>query len=680
MSLLVRRSSVAVASVIIVVIVVLAICEGLGWPFLVGPLQGKLASVLQRKVELGSQEHPAQIHLLGSVRVQATRIEIGAPQWSSAPYTFQADDVLLKLTYADLWHVYRTGSIRIDGLQARRFDAKLERLADGRASWEFKAHEPAATGSVTDLPIFGRLRVDDGSVTLQDAKTPLDVDAKYTLSDGTAPAAAQASSAPASQAPGQPVIVHGLTLSATGHYKKGLMKIAAQTDGVLLLEGHTEASSRQPLHLTATVGSANLVFSGAVRDPLHMSGLEGHFDLDGPSLDTTGEPLGITLPVTPKFKSAGTLVKDGAIWKVVFDHADIGSSRLTGAFTFDTGTKVPLLAGRLAGSRLALSDLGPSIGHAQPVAGGASAPVTAGRGGKVIPDHSFDLPSLRVMNANVLFNFDVLDLGTSALEPLRPARAHLTLNNGVLTLDDLDMCTAQGELSGMVALDGSRSPATWTTNVRVRGLRLDQWVHQKRGDKDPPYISGSLDGMLKVKGSGRSVAEILASLNGDARFHVSQAKLSHLALKAAGLDVAGAVKVLFGGDESLPVHCNIADLHVDKGVLRPKVFVVSLDNATIWADGQVSLADEQIDVRALSSPKSFSPFTLRTPIDVKGPLSKPAVSIEPGRLAARTGAAVLLGLLNPLAAVIPFFDPGAREDAIKEDSQCAALAKRVGFK
>ena len=674
-----KRLGVAAGLLILAIIVAVLVCEAAGWPFLAEPLQRKLAASLQRKVELGSQTQRVVIHLLGSVRVQASRIEIGAPDWSPAPYTFQADDVLLRLAYRDLWRVYRTGSLRIDSLEAKRFDMKLERLADGRASWEFKAHQPEATGSVTDLPTFGRLRVDQGGVTLQDAKTPLDVNATYSLSDGTTPGATAGSARVTASASQASKDIHGLTLNATGHYKKGALKIDAATDGVLMLEGVTSSSSRQPFRLNATVGSANLVFVGAVIDPLHLSGLQGHFDLDGPSLDTAGEPLGVILPVTPKFKAAGTLVKDQAVWKAVFDHADIGSSKLTGAFTFDTGNKVPTLSGRLQGSRLALSDLGPAVGHAKPVSGGASAAETTARAGRVIPDHPFDLPSLRVMNANVLFDIDELDLGTTVLEPLRPARAHLTLTDAVLTLAELDMRTGKGELSGILSLDGRKSPAGWSTDLRLRGLQLDQWVHQKRGPSDPPYISGRLDGLLKVKGSGRSVAEILGSLNGDARFHVSDAKLSHLALKAAGLDVAGAVKVFFGGDESLPVHCNVADLQVTKGVLRPKVFVVSLDNATIWADGEVSLADEQINMRALSSPKSFSPFTLRTPIDVKGSLSKPSVSIEPSRLAMRGGAAVLLGLLNPLAAVIPFVDPGAREAAQKEDADCAAIAKRVGL-
>jgi uncharacterized protein involved in outer membrane biogenesis len=672
-----HRLSLIVAGIGMLIGATLVVCEALGWPFLVGPLQTKLASALDRNVQLGGTRHEVQIRLFGSVRVRADRIEIGPPAWSSTAHTFLATDVLLRLTYGDLWRVYRKGALRIDRLEAETFDTQLERLADGRASWEFKPHQPSAAGSVTDLPNFGELRVASGTVTLNDRKTPMDVEARYSLSDGTRDSRSPVIAASAPDSGASSPITRGLQLSATGHYKRSPLRIAAETDGVLILEGRGGASSRQPLRIDAIVGTAQIAFMGAVEDPLHLTGLQGQFKVAGPSLDAAGEPLGVTFPVTPPFDATGTLVKDGLLWKAVVDRADIGSSKLRGAFVFDKRGKVALLAGKLMGRRLALSDLGPAIGHAKAIAG-APIPASARAGGRVIPDHAFDLPSLRVMNANVLFDIEDLDLGTSALEPFRPARAHLTLNDGLLSLQELYARTGQGELSGALTLDGRQSPAIYTTDLRVRGVELAHWLHQKRGDGDPPYLSGRLDGQLKVTGRGRSVAEILAGLNGDARFHLRDAAVSHLALKAAGLDVAGGVRVLLSGDKPLEVHCNVADLSIASGVVRPRVFVVSLDNATIWATGRVSLKDETLDVKTVSSPKDFSPFTLRTPINIKGTLSKPAISVQAAPLVQRAGAAVLLGLLNPLAAIVPFLDPGAREAARQEDRDCAALARKAG--
>src|SRR6185295_9363568 len=175
---------------------------------------------------------------------------------------------------------------------------------------------------------------------------------------GGAAKGASAAAAAVELAPGE----RGLRLNAFGSYRKLPVRVELNTSGVLgLLEEGSEATA-QPLRLLASVGRANLSFEGTTTDPLHFAGLKGRFTVSGASLASIGDPLGITLPTTPPFKTRGALVKDGGLWKAVFDDATIGSSRLAGAFTYETRRKVPLLSGRLTGSRLVLADLGPVVG------------------------------------------------------------------------------------------------------------------------------------------------------------------------------------------------------------------------------------------------------------------------------------------------------------------------------
>ncbi len=273
-----------------------------------------------------------------------------------------------------------------------------------------------------------------------------------------------------------------------------------------------------------------------------------------------------------------------------------------------------MLSGRIGGSRLVLADLGPAVGTPAP-GSPASAPSNTAPG-RVIPDKKFDLPSLRVMDANVIAEVGMFDPGTDVIEPLRPARVHVLLADGVLTLADIEGVTAQGRLVGYLQLDGRAEKALWTADMRFLGVNLAQWLRLKRAATQPPYLSGKLDALVKVNGQGRSTAEILGSLDGDIRMHMRDAAISHLAIEAAGLDVAQALGVVVKGDQPLPIACNVADLDVVKGVARPKVFVVNTDVTTVWIDGAVSLRDESLDLRAVVSPKNFSPLTLRTPVHV----------------------------------------------------------------
>ena len=686
-------------------ILVAGVCEAVGWPFLVGPVQRQLAKTLDRKVAFvgdGGSGEGVRIGLLGSVRVMASSIEIGAPEWSSAPHMLLAKDARLTLGYLDLWRAWRGRPLHVRELEASEMDAALERDADGRASWQFGKKKTVDTAErPTELPTFGTLRVGDGHVVYGDAVLPAKIDARFALSDGSGRGTAfdpSASSASASnRASGAGIAVRaggaasgasaaaervtladgesGLRLKATGQYRKLPVLIDLRTAGVLGFLAEGKEAQAQPLTLVATIGRATLSFKGSTTDPLHLAALMGRFELAGQSLAAVGDPLGVTLPTTPSFKTHGTIAKDAKVWKAVFEDARIGSSQLNGAFTYDTGASKPLLSGKLGGSRLLLADLGPAIGAPAP---DQAAPAGSTAAGRVIPDKKFDLPSLRAMDANVLFDIAMFDPGTSVIEPLRPARAHLLLADGVLTLADIEGATAEGKLLGYLQLDGRGSQALWTADMRFVGVNLARWLKLKRSGNAPPYLSGKLDALVKVKGSGRSTAEILASLDGDIRMHMRDAAVSHLAVEAAGIDVAQALGMVIKGDDALPILCNVADLDVVKGVAKPKIFVINTRDSTIWIDGSVSLRDEALDLRAVVSPKDFSPLALRTPVHLRGTLGKPAVSLELGKLAGKVGAAGLLALLNPLAAIIPFIDTGSKDDAKKADRECTNLVRTSG--
>jgi len=698
------RWPLAALGVVAALVVAVLVCEALGWPFLVTPMQHWLASALDRRVELNDEaggKSGVRLRLLRGVRVDAQRIEIGAPAWSKAPYMLLARDARLRLGYLDLWRAWRGDPLRIKDLEARELDGTLERLADGRASWQF-GKKPAAEPTERDsLPDFTKLRVGKGHLKYVDEALPASVEAYFALSDGSGPAAAgvpasgasapggifvraggaakgaSAAAAAVELAPGE----RGLRLNASGQYRKLPVRVELSTAGVLgLLEEGKEATA-QPLRLVASVGRANLSFEGTTTDPLHFAALTGRFTVSGASLAAVGDALGITLPTTPSFKTRGTLVKDGGLWKAVFDDGTIGSSRLAGAFTYESRErKVPLLSGRLTGSRLVLADLGPAVG----TDGAGDPPPAAAKPAadeRVIPDRKFDLPSLRAMDANVLIDIAMFDPGTTLIEPLRPVHAHLLLADGVLTIADFSGRTAQGRLAGFLQLDGRGKQALWTADMRALGVDLGHWLRIKRSDpQSPSYVSGKLDALVQVKGAGRSTAEILGSLNGDIRAHVREGAISHLVIEALGLDVAQALGLkLVKGDSSLPLLCNVVDLDVASGVARPKAFVINTTDSTVFVDGTLSFKTEAMDLRAVVSPKDFSPLTLRTPVRVQGTLGDPKVSIEAGKLVGKAAAATLLGaLVAPLAAIVPFVDPGARDAAKETAARCAALVDTSG--
>jgi uncharacterized protein involved in outer membrane biogenesis len=642
-----------------------AVGEWRGWPWLAAPLEQALSNAWARRVGLSATGDPGtsdaqrfSLRFIGGVRLHTPRLDIGAPAWSAQPHLLQARDVDLQLRYADLWRAYRGGPLHIDVLQAGALDAQLERLADGRASWQLSVRPAAPMRPPISIPTFGRLQVSDGLLRYRDEPLAIDVEGRVSLTGSQ------------------------LKVNASGRYRALPVTIELLAAGVVSPVTGDVRTMSSPLTLDATVGRARLTFDGHVDDALHFDGLGGRFTLKGPSLAAVGDPVGVTLPTTGAFASRGVVVRRSGDWLVRLDDATVGSSRLSGAFRYRLGGGTPLLAGRLVGARLLLADLGPAVGTtAAPPMVAASAPgpavkVAGKLPGKVLPARPFDLAALRAMNANVLIDIAEVDLNTNLLEPLRPLRAHLQLDAGVLTLSDLDARTADGRLSGRWSLDGRGTQALWAADLRWSGVRLDRWIRQTRAGEAPPYVSGRLSGRATLTGQGRSTADILASLDGRVHTELTDGAVSHLMVEAAGLDVAQALGVLFKKDDALPLGCAVADLSAVRGVFRPRTMVLDTTDSTVWVDGSLSLATESLDLRAVVSPKDFSPLTLRSPLRVRGSFADPAVSLESGPIARKAAAALLLALLNPLTAWIPLIDSGDANLAQRHADGCRSLMRR----
>jgi uncharacterized protein involved in outer membrane biogenesis len=265
-----------------------------------------------------------------------------------------------------------------------------------------------------------------------------------------------------------------------------------------------------------------------------------------------------------------------------------------------------------------------------------------------------------------------VEANTTLLEPLRPFKAHLLLTAGVLTLTDIDARTAQGHLGGTLGLDGKLNSAHWVAALNWDGVQLQRWIHQQRGASLPPYVSGQLQGHATLQGSGRSTAEILGTLQGDIGATVVNGTVSHLLVEAGGLDLAQSLGVYVKGDNALVLDCALADLSVAEGVLRPRLLVLDTSDSTVWVDGTLSLATESLDLRAVVAPKDFSVLTLRSPLHIRGSFADPKVSVEKGPLGLKLGSALLLGLVNPLAAILPLVDLGNRKDARANAASCQA--------
>jgi len=568
----------------------------------------------------------------------------------------------------------------------------LVRGADGRASWQIgvaAAPAPASSSDASDSSQFGLLPL--GTLVLRQAlivvdDVPLSTQLRVVLQGGEGAAMTELEKV-------------GYQASVKGRWQKLPLELQIRSGGAMPLVLDAESAVAQvlvPLRVEGRAGAAQILFDGQAGALLGEGRLDGALRLRGPSLAQVAEPFGVTLPQTPPFEVAGRLRHAAGVWQLTADRAAIGRSLLHGDFRFDTTVNPPMLQGRLSGPRLALADLGPSVGTT------GNGAIAAARPARVLPQRELDLPSLRVMNADVQVAIDLLDLGSTAVAPLEQLKTRLLLSQGVLQLQGLQAVVAGGRFGGSTRLDARGAPARWAVDLRFDGIDVAGWLRglqpasqraagqppaprqtaalarrreQARQGGDQPvqsYLTGKLSGSVSAEGTGRSTAEILATLNGRAQLMLREGTLSHLITEAAGLDVAQALGVLIRGDQPLPLRCARLDADLKKGVLQPRIALIDNADSTLRMSGRIDLRDETLALEVTTRPKDMSPLSLRTPITVGGTLGAPTLGINGKQLAGKVLGSVALGtLVAPLAALLPLFDRGNSE----QGDPCAEAPK-----
>jgi uncharacterized protein involved in outer membrane biogenesis len=647
--------------VVLIIVAILAIalmvCEKLGWPFLRAPAERFMNTRLERTVRL---DVPFKLHLLGGVQLDVGGLWISAPQGFDAPHLIDAKDVLLELRYTDLLNPDKTGPMRIKSLRVAQMDAALVRNQDGNSSWQFRKNDAEPS---RPFPTIETLVVRNGTALVRDALTQTDLKVLFSTQEGAS------NSAPVS------------SVQTQGKFRQRAIQAELTTNGFLPIASQSSDSSQISSKGWVEYAGLHGDFDGVVSDIFGNQDIKGSFAIKGPSLGLLGDLFDITLPTTESFKLHGDIEKSHGIWLANVASARVGKSDLSGRFQYDPRPEKPLMQGELNGKNFVLADLAPAFGTKNED-GSEAKP----REGHAIPDRPFNFPSLNRMNAKIAVNLDHIDLGNAFSRPISPLKADLTLDAGKLSLSNLYAHTADGTFSGLISVDAHQLPdeisgqkhaepdaiPSWNIDLAWKDIDLEKWLQvskerkekaRQKGKKDSPpaYVSGTLNGKTKLTGTGQSTAGVLGSLDGDVSLYIHEGKVSHLIIEVLGLDVAQGLGLLLRGDEPLPMQCAVMDLKAKQGIIRPDVALIDTPVTLLLIDGDINMARENLNLRLIAKPKNVSPFTVRSPILVKGTFVNPDVSAEPGPIATKVLIAVGLAFINPLAAILPFIDTGSKD-------------------
>lgn len=564
--------------------------------------------------------------------VLARGVEIANPPWADQPFLLKADAAEFDVA---LWPLLM-GKVVLPRVVLTAPVLGLQVEPDGRRTWVF-AREASDDPPVP--PDIGSVMVETGTVNYLASARGARITIGFSLDrDG----AASAGPLP-------------LAFQAQGTWKKQAFAARGRTGGVLQFSGATGVSrSPLPFEIEANVAATRLKAEGSVVSLADLGGLDAAVDLRGKNLQDLYQLLGVVLPATPAYAVRGRVVRSGPQWSVGGLNGVLGRSDISGDLQFDTSGAVPRLAGTLRSKVLDFEDLGPMIGRA-PTRGAAVRPVA---GGRVLPSARLDFSRLKAMDADV--RYSAADIRHAKALPLDKASAQVTLRGGVLLLEPVSLGVAGGSLAGRIRIDANAEPAVIQTRLDARAVQLNQLFPTV---KNTQSSLGRISGQFDLTGRGDSVAQMLGSASGDVAVLTGKGQISNILLEFMGLDGGEIIKFLVRGDRNVQLRCAAAAFDVKQGLMTSRAIVLDTSDTLIQGQGQISLANETLDLLLKPQPKDRSILSLRSPLRITGTFASPQAGPDTAALAGRAGIALLLGAINPLLALAATLETGPGQDA-----------------
>ena len=286
---------------------------------------------------------------------------------------------------------------------------------------------------------------------------------------------------------------------------------------------------------------------------------------------------------------------------------------------------------------------------------------------RIFPDQHYDLERLRAMDADVRLRAKRI---LAPNLPIDDLNGKLTLNDGVLSFTPATFGVANGRLEIYSTFDGSKRPPNVKIDARLRQLDLKRFLGQSSFAQK---TLGPIGGRVVLTGTGDSFRQLTATASGSTFVVMSGGEISEMLLELAGLDVAGAVKVLVKGDKPVPIRCGLLDLQGKEGQMGVQAMVFDTGSTVIFGEGNIDLRDEKVNIVLTPVPKDFSPLSLRSYIRVTGRLKNISVFPDP----IKTGTESIFAKIFNVFTMLALSPLQPRDLGLGRDVNCDALIAQV---
>ncbi|MCY1128727.1 AsmA family protein [Frigidibacter sp. RF13] len=539
--------------------------------------------------------------------IETGPVAISNASWSDEGPMLTAEALRISLDMGGLL----SGDFRIRAVEAVRPVIRLERNTDGAANWEFGGGGSGAnTGTITTAtPGVGkpftldRLSLDGATLIYNDRQSGTrlelaDLTGTISIPDYRGPVTADLTGRRAGQE-------FAATLTLGGFQQ--------------FLDGEDVAADLQ-----LSAGKAWATFAGlAAQGPVRTS---GKLDADLGDMKGFAALAGLAAPSLPpglgqrSVKVRGDLaITDQGDLSLGNGEVTLDGTALSVSASLTPGGERPYIRASVAGGGFEAGG-----GASGAAAGGEAQGAEAGkaRGWSTAP-----------IDANGLKAFDgeiTLDLGSLRLAGLKldGLSARLTNERGRLVADLRRISAYGGVASGQMVVNARKGLST-SGDLTLAGIALQPFLTDLAGYG---RLSGTGDMRVKYLASGRSLAELMASLEGGGSLSVGRGEL-------IGADLAAMMITLdasqYGTGQKTIFDSLTATYTMAGGVLSNQDFLMVSPRVTAKGRGEVDIGGRTLDYRlsAVALADDQGQGGLTAPLIIYGSWDNPRFTIDLDALA-----------------------------------------------
>ncbi len=605
----------------------------------------------------------------------ASDIKFQNAEWSNDPYMATIDAIELKLRLLPL--IFK--SIEVKRFIVTNPEIFVETDSKGRSNLAFTPPETNKSaqekveiassdddGAITTIPDISLddLRIEGGRFTFKDGQTKREYAVELKTLKAVLPAVAPAV---------VPEADESMTLTLDGKYKG---KPFALDGSFGALAGLLSKDVDWPVKVQASFDTIKVNLDGTARDILGERIVDMDFVVRGKDLADMEILTGNEVPLHGPFEFKGRAVAPKAhTYKLTDFTANLGGSDLSGIVTAEvarSGGRPPRLTAKLRSDKL---DLRAILKKSErPNTAGAEAPAIKKKRRKkrVFSKAPLDFKLLSLVDGDIDLKAKQVLLEKLAFTELSVG---INLSNGKMKITPLKGEVGGGAVTGSLMVDASNkkgaSKPTPEVVVKFKGDNID--VGRMLGDLGvTDSYKGKIDVDIDVSGSGRSIAEIMAKLNGRAYLSAGKGRIKSRYAAIIDGDILSAILrsngrgeevELAGSDEVVKVNCLVLGFKASEGVAKTTAFLFDTRKASVQGKGRVKLYNEHIELTFdLVQKDSLNAggvgiglSQLIKPLKIKGTLARPKVKVDSGKAAITLlkglGGAAILGPPGALLAL-----------------------------